>query len=235
MSAGDTTSRGDYIAPTRSERSIARRTSELRRAHGSLRDAYFNVVKFFDGTFSVHAKCGPISLILFDAPMGGRPAFVRHKPARLSIDSEIWKLAEIGDPDARDIVGHELGHLDMHSDIVSRDSYQQSFSVDPSRIQTFAGLERSAEWQADRFRDHLLVPDDVAASLDSAAEIAAKCSVPLDLAQRRFGATRTQMKAEAEAGCDGYASVCCPHCARLTMKGSVGRLSCDTCGYKAGQ
>jgi hypothetical protein len=208
MSVNSQLARNDYIAERRSERAIARRALDARRVGRSENDYYFNIVKFFEGPFCAFSNYRPIELILFEAPIGKRPAFVRHKPARFSVDREIWKLAGIGDPDARDIVAHELGHLDLHGEIVPSNAYQQSFSTDPDRHLRFDDFERSAEWQADTYRDYLLVPDAIAIALDSAKEIAEKCSVPLPLAQRRFGSTRQPIKRRAEAQARG----CCEQC-----------------------
>jgi hypothetical protein len=215
-------SRPDYEAAPLTIEHIARRTAYLRSADRSLNIPYFNIVNFFERIFQSHANNRPIEVILYDAPPE-RPAFVRHHPPRLSIDRERWKLANDGEPASREILAHELGHLDLHDRIIPSDAYQQSFSTDDHRLINYRGKNYSAEWQADRYADHLLVPDSIALAYDNAHEIAAKCQVPLTLAQRRFGETRSQLKQRCEQETASWCSIC----GTFISCGHVGAICAD--------
>lgn len=80
-----------------------------------------------------------------------------------------------GDPDARQIAAHELGHLILHSHqqtALARRSHNDD-TVDP-------------EWQADRFADAWLMPRAGVKRCTSAIEVAERFSVTIEAAKRRF-------------------------------------------------
>jgi Zn-dependent peptidase ImmA (M78 family) len=65
-------------------------------------------------------------------------------------------------------LAHEIGHIVLHEHDVKH------FSSDP-RIQIkFAQQENSAEWQANTFASHFLIPEPVLASFDNLADLIAK-------------------------------------------------------------
>ena len=81
----------------------------------------------------------------------------------------------VGEPEARLVSAHELGHLVLHSQqhpALARRSFDDE-RVDP-------------EWQADRFADFWLMPRAGVVRCKSAVELASRFSVPLEAAQRRF-------------------------------------------------
>ena len=80
-----------------------------------------------------------------------------------------------GDPEARYVAAHELGHLMLHSGqrpSMARRSFNDD-RVDP-------------EWQADRFADVWLMPRAGVAKCKSANEVATRFTVPVEAAERRF-------------------------------------------------
>jgi IrrE N-terminal-like domain len=80
-----------------------------------------------------------------------------------------------GKPEARFVAAHELGHLVLHSQqqpALARRSLNDD-RVDP-------------EWQADRFADVWLMPRAGVAKCKSANEVAARFTVPIEAAERRF-------------------------------------------------
>jgi Zn-dependent peptidase ImmA (M78 family) len=80
-----------------------------------------------------------------------------------------------GKPDARLVAAHEFGHLMLHS-------HQK-----PSLAKRTHDDDRvDPEWQADRFAEFWLMPRDGVAKCRSARHVAAKYSVPDDVASRRF-------------------------------------------------
>jgi hypothetical protein len=80
-----------------------------------------------------------------------------------------------GEPEARLVAAHELGHLILHAQqqpSLARRSFNDD-SVDP-------------EWQADRFADFWLMPRAGVMLCESATEVASRFTVPLEAALRRF-------------------------------------------------
>lgn len=92
-----------------------------------------------------------------------------------------------GDPDARMIAAHEFGHLILHS--------QQA----PQLAKRTTADERvDPEWQADRFAEAWMMPWDGVAKCRSANHVAAKYSVPDDVAARRFAEVKMGKQIQGE-------------------------------------
>src|SRR5205814_2861743 len=100
---------------------------------------------------------------------------------RLEVHREVWELAELGDPQARRILAHEIGHLVLH------DHYAQSYSnnIEGGRNFLRNRLEESAEWQAITFESFFLVPDVMLQAFKTVENIINYCNVPRELAQAR--------------------------------------------------
>lgn len=84
-----------------------------------------------------------------------------------------------GNPEARMVAAHELGHLILHSHqqpALARRSFNDD-SVDP-------------EWQADRFAEFWLMPTAGVAQCTSVDEVARRFTVPIGVAHRRFDHVR---------------------------------------------
>jgi Zn-dependent peptidase ImmA (M78 family) len=110
----------------------------------------------------VRLKKGQLE-IKFDVLDGAEPlAYVTHNPPILHINQGVWEEAKLGEPEARRIVAHEIGHLVLH------DHYAQPFSVDESAQIKFVQKEERAEWQANAFASYFLLPSRVLASYQTA-------------------------------------------------------------------
>lgn len=189
----------DYYVPFMREEEIARAANEWRRAEGCALKPDFNVVTFFESVLTKHLKRarGALTVKFFNSEPGGDPAYLAiddpSKPPTdrqmtLNIDGEIWGEARIGEPRARVIIGHEIGHIVLHG------HYERAAFSRGSEVRLRAHVqERSAEWQADTFMGYLLLPTCIVRQYNSPREIAAGCSVPLDLAEERFAAARQQI------------------------------------------
>jgi hypothetical protein len=121
----------------------------------------------------------------------------------------VWEDGKDNIPWTRKILGHEIGHLALHT------NYVQGFSGEKSK----AWIDgESSEWQADRFLDHFLVTDQDVEHYRTPNAIANHCAVELDIVFRRLGKSFR------------YSGECCPKCSNFTLFGEGGSLKCDTCG-----
>ena len=126
------------------------------------------------------AEKGKFSVEFFDASEGQKPAYVTFEPLKLYVDREVWKFAGLGDPESRFIVAHELGHLFLH------DHHAKAFSDDPTERIRFKEKEHSAEWQANTFAAHFLLPDHIVEAHYEVKALVGSCSVGEALAQERL-------------------------------------------------
>jgi hypothetical protein len=209
----------DYYVPLLAEETIARTAIEWRRAAGIALKPDFNIVTFFEAVLVKHLKRakGTLKVDFFDMESGSDPAYVTiDDPSKRSIDRQItlhvdketWSMARIGEPAARVIVAHEIGHIVLHA------HYERAAFSRGSEVRLKAHVqERSAEWQADTFMGYLLLPACMVRAYNSPREIAAGCSVPSDLAEDRFGTVRRQVI---------YRQKCpdrCPKCGDIDCQG----------------
>ncbi len=217
----------DYVVRDLDEAFIARRTLAVRRAAGNANASYFDVPGFIVGPFQKISRNKPIKILPIQDPDDARPAYVRHSPARLHRHDEIWELAKIGDPESREILGHECGHLDLHEGITPQDRLEQSFLGDREKIVPYVAKERSAEWQAHTYRDYLLVPDHIATALGDAETIRSACSVTLDLAKRRIDQLKRKWKRQSDCTTVSF----CPGCGNISFERSDWAIRCSDCGW----
>jgi IrrE N-terminal-like domain len=93
---------------------------------------------------------------------------------------ELWREAEIGEPRAREILAHELGHIVMHN------HFALPFSnADAERLRSVSP-EESAETQATWFADYILLSDKCVESMKDKETILSCILVPSELAERRI-------------------------------------------------
>jgi hypothetical protein len=169
----------DYYVDFLSEDRIAASALEWRKAARNENYARFNIVRFVEDVLSKQTR-RPFKIEFFDAAEGEKPGYVTFNPRILHIDRETWRLADFGDPEARLIVAHEVGHLILH------DHHAKAFSSDPALRIKFGEPEHSAEWQATAFAYHLLLPSHIVSSFKgSARELAASSDVSEQLAADR--------------------------------------------------
>jgi IrrE N-terminal-like domain len=228
---------GDYKVRFCREESIAAIALLCRKMAGDERFPRFNVVTFVERVLPKilkHLKKGMLTIHFFDMNEGAIPAYVVHKPAahqgakptiELHVDSEIWMLANLGDPKAKFILAHEIGHIVLH------DHYAQAFSGQQIK---FAQREESGEWQANTFASYLLITTDVLLAFSTAEDLARSCEVPLSLSQERFEqAMEEQRRSIRCARVRGFTGDACSNCGNFTVDRATSK--CDTCGSTTGR
>lgn len=163
-------------------------------------------------------KKGPLSIKFLENDAEGPPAYVTYKPLTLHIKKRVWELARAGHGRSRFIVAHEIGHILLH------DHTAQAFSGNPDLQNKFAQREHSAEWQADTFAAHFLLPDEVAEQFDSVDAYTELCKVNQELACETLERI-TESKRRSSA--DGNA---CSECGNFSLVWSGSGFKCTTCG-----
>ncbi len=101
----------------------------------------------------------------------------------------------------------------------------EAFSTSPEDQIKFAPKGNSAEWQANAFAAHLLLPSHIVAIIDDLQGLVA-CGVNKNLAQERLSAER---RAKCATTYNGDA---CPRCGNFTVVRIGNWIKCDTCGKK---
>lgn len=212
--------RRDHYVKFCSEEEIARVALCWRQAGNVSNDANFNIVDFVQNVLSkLFTKKGTLKTRIFDAGPRDYPASVTYNPLTLHVDAEVWEFAKQGDPTSRHMIAHEIGHILLH------DHYARLFSNDPSQNIRFARDEHSAEWQANTFAGHFLLPEHIVRSFGDAHQLAVSCAVPAKLAEERTAAV-------INAACKSkiFEGDACPECGNFSLIRSRTSLKCDTCG-----
>jgi Zn-dependent peptidase ImmA (M78 family) len=205
----------DYKVTYTREETIAEIAAKCLRAHNKIPPYGFDITQFAETTLRVLCqKKGSLRIHIFDrANKYDEPAHVTYRPPTLHIDRETWEAAKAGDDHARYIVAHEIGHLILH------DHDAQSFSTDPSLRIRFAEQEYSAEWQANVFADHFLVPAEAVEKFRDEFLLSMMCNASMAVARRRlvrhFG--------------HRYGALC-DNCGNFALTNDGARLRCCMCG-----
>jgi hypothetical protein len=209
--------RRDYKVEFRREEVIAAEAGARRVRARNETFGYFNVATFIRLGLPLDPKIGPISIV-HDTTASDPPAFVTYKPRRtLHIDREIWELMDQGEPESRFVGAHEAGHLVLH------DHRAQAFSGNPELQIKFAKNEYSAEWQADTFADHLLLPTRLVVAINNEKELM-NFGVTGELVERRLKAVRTKPVLISRNPGDA-----CTNCGNFSLAGTGLRLRCNVC------
>jgi hypothetical protein len=206
--------RADHNVRFTREETLAGLALTWRREARNQNDAYFNIVKFVEGILSGKTK-QPFKINFLETAEGETPAFVTFNPRTLHIDRSIWDLADRGEPEARFIVAHEIGHLILH------DHFAKAFSNDPGDRIQFAVREYSAEWQANTFAFYFLLPDLIVAAYRSISELSTSCSVQESVARERV-AMSPRLNLLYSASESGV----CPDCGNFTTRGECKSSVC---------
>ncbi len=141
----------------------------------------FNIVDFIENHMKEKLWRGSFDVEFFIRRSENEdPAFVKYKPLELYVDRDVWREARYNIPLARYILAHEAGHLCLH------DHFDLSYSIDKDKQLEYASDIHSAEWQANTFAHHFLVPDDIVDALNCQDGIAISCSVPPQVALKRY-------------------------------------------------
>ena len=206
----------DYKVKLRTYDDVGQSADNLRAKLG-LTNAYsFNIVdqiRRLIGT--AFGDLGELSLHLYD----GRPefAFVTFKPLVLHVDKEIWAEAELGEPKARFVLAHELGHIVLHG------HYRQEFSEDEKAGLTFVPPEERSEPQAHWFAGHFLAPDWMVLDCRTEFEISQMFGFPSDYIHLKREAF-ARKRARPSSGL-------CSRCGEFAMKGEWLTRRCTECGW----
>ncbi len=202
----------------RGEETIAAEANAVRRRGGVTSDEYFNITQLIEETlpqYPVLRKKGELRLVPFEDGAGNPPAFVTFGPPTLHYHRPIWSEADQGEPWSRFVLGHEVGHLVLHDHFAL--AYSKEAAAD------IKGLDPgfNVEWQANTLAYHLFVPDEFAAAIGNARDIARRCGVERDIAQLRLASTTKVVKAD-------LAGDFCPRCGGLTLfRGGTAACDCS--------
>ncbi len=212
----------DYWVERKSERLLAADATALRvalRVDHRLEFDPLGAIRWFERV--PLPKKGLLTVHRFDGAKGCPPARVKYDPLRLFATDGIMEAAEqYRDPVALYILTHELGH------IIEHDRTAKAFSSDESQRLKAPPVEERAEWQADKFADHALLPwKFIIAYRFNVAEIAAVCNVESSLVIRQIDALRLSRR---------YVEGTCPECANPTLVRNGTFLKCETCGSATG-
>jgi Zn-dependent peptidase ImmA (M78 family) len=164
----------DYKVGFRSYDRVADLASQLRVRLGIDNYYTFNIVRQLrklkeDWKFGIHG-CLNIELFVDREDK----AYVTFDPLVLHIHKDIWEEAAIGEPKARFILAHELGHILMHR------HYRQEFAeIDEFHLKAFQPEEK-AETQANWFAAAFLAPDYLARNCASESDLCLSFDYPRD-------------------------------------------------------
>ncbi|WP_315826844.1 MULTISPECIES: ImmA/IrrE family metallo-endopeptidase [unclassified Bradyrhizobium] len=185
------------------------------------RGHFFDICSFVLGPLTkLHTSKGRLDIEFYEADYGDDPAYVSFKPLTLHVDKKIWEQASKGDPFARYVIAHEVGHILLH------DEFAVAFSDEEAARLKYVQKEESGEWQAHTFAELFLVPDHVALKLADADLIAGLCVVSDDLGKRRL----TQAKSEKTTIAPQYEGDPCGECGSFSLLRNGPARICDTCG-----
>jgi Zn-dependent peptidase ImmA (M78 family) len=169
----------DYKVGFRSYDNVAGLASEMRVRLGI--DSYyvFNIVnqlrKLKDLKFGIN---GHLKIELFIDRKD--KAYVTFDPLVLHVHKDIWDEADIGEPTARFIIAHELGHILMHR------HYRQEFAETNEFYLKAFPPEEKAETQANWFAAAFLAPDYLARNCASESELCLNFDYPRDFISEKL-------------------------------------------------
>ncbi|WP_457796349.1 ImmA/IrrE family metallo-endopeptidase [Methylocystis sp. S23] len=207
----------DYHVDERNSSQLAADAERVRRLVGADHAVEFDpllAIKFFEQTEL--PRKGLLKVVPFNAS-GVPPARVKFKPSlRLFVHEEVLEAAtKYGDPRARFILAHEIGHM------VEHDHNAKAFSEADAKRLTGWPKEERAEWQADTFADHLLLPIKFLFGYRfDVCAIALACNVEHQVVVRQIGALKSEKR---------YVCKACPECGCFTLARSGTVLKCETC------
>ncbi|GJE77398.1 ImmA/IrrE family metallo-endopeptidase [Methylorubrum suomiense] len=163
-----------------SEQRIKEHAHSWRSAHGNPLSWKINVVDFLLNTFQKRFKKHFEIKLFKRSDSKDAPAYVRFDPIELWIDENIWALAKAGSGYSAFVIAHEIGHLIFHS------ALPKGFSSDRSHQISYTEDGHSAEWQANTFAGHFLLPSLLVEQFDNPEQIIECCSTWEEIAQSRF-------------------------------------------------
>ena len=207
----------DYKVRFRSKESIENLSYKLLEGENLLGSPNFSVTKLINVlTKRPLGSHGEKLTVQFysNLPRGKKYAYVSFKPLTLHCEQEIWNEAELGEPKAREILAHELGHIMMH------DHHALPYSNSGDKRLNFVRPEESAESQASHYADCLLLNRKILNPYLTVDEVMLFASVPRDLAERRLADYKVEHRPTGQSCPTCYSSdtwieqglIVCKHC-----------------------
>lgn len=208
--------RRDHKVPFATDASIALIADRIRLAAGMDRTTLLDVVRLLNKLRGV-ALPNKGSLRVIPLLEGEPVPYVTYSPLLLHIHDETITHAKLGDEESRFVIAHEIGHIVLH------DHYAQPFSYDPLLQATFVQNEESAEWQANRFAYHLLVPNRLIHHFDfDQATIGRCCGVSEKVARELVSEALAKHKRT-------FSGETCPKCGCFVSEYTPRLTSCARC------
>jgi ribosomal protein L37E len=198
-----------------SEANIKKSADKVRAALDSRHRADFNIVEAIERLSQREFfKWGKLQIEKFRAPDGKDLTFVRLTPTgkTLCVDEELWDDARLGEPKARYMLAHEVGHLVLH------DCYVQPYSDEKKSIYDEGS---STEWQAHTFARFFLLNDRNLEPGLTPHQIAMNCSVEVGIVRRRLGGRVTPSNS------------LCQRCGSEKVFWVDEVKTCEACGWRA--
>jgi hypothetical protein len=151
------------------------------------------------------------------------PAWVKFSPALvLFVQRTIWRRFLEGYSKEREIIAHEIGHIILH------DATAMPFVGDKRLYLKFTGSQEDfAEWQADTFAEHLLIPDTVVKKYMNAEKIAYHCNTENVYAGERLSRYIKSLKQITAVFDDSP----CPRCGDFTFSILKDPPKCSSCDF----
>ena len=212
----------DHWVEPRDEQQIEKVARRWRSAAERLyQSEFFNMVEFIKDL----VQQGPhhpdyLHIKFFEKSYVGPPAKVGYKPRTLWTRADVWAAArDLNDEYARYVLAHECGHIALHDHTAKAYSGPDGKRIPPE------SQFRSAEWQADRFADNLLMPIEVVERVNNAHDLAIRCGVELHRAQFRIEAVRDHWLLNGQAHLDQ-----CERCFGYNTARIQSRVRCNSCG-----
>jgi hypothetical protein len=211
----------DHKVDFRREETIERAALILRQETGVQYLPFFNIVEFVKGPLRryLEKKGRSLKIEFFDKLGDEDPAYVTFDNIIvLHVDNEVWELADIGDPTARFIIAHEIGHILLHN------HFAKAFSNSPEDRIKFAEKEYSAEWQANTFASYFLLPTHIVVEFDIVEELIRSCGVT-----RQDATDRTNTVHAVRSRAAIYDGEACLTCGNFTLVRIGTGSHCLTC------
>jgi IrrE N-terminal-like domain len=169
-----------YIRP-RSEETISLEAEKCRQLSTAALSYDFNVADFIEEYLQSKLWRGYFDIEFFNRRNDNEdPAFVKYMPLELHFDRGIWQSAKYNIPFARYIAAHEVGHIWLH------DKFDLAYSVGKENQLKYADDIHSAEWQANTFAHHFLIPNHVVDKMITEDDIISFCKVEPQVASKRY-------------------------------------------------
>lgn len=151
------------------------------------------------------------------------PAWVKFSAAlTLFVQKTVWQRFIEGYSKEREIIAHEIGHIILH------DSTAMPFVGDKRLYLKFTGSQEDfAEWQADTFAEHLLIPDTIIQKYMNAEKIAYHCNTENTYAKERLTRYISSLKPITTVFDDSP----CPRCGDFTFSTFKNPPKCSSCGF----